>query len=108
MDDLISRQEAMELCGEKLIDMKANPDFYDDAISHYGGSRYNDGVNTCIDVIEELPSAQQEQKTGRWIPFYEGSFVCSKCKRDYKVDTYMGEPLWNYCPNCGAKMEGLK
>jgi len=27
---------------------------------------------------------------------------CSEC--NYTVD--LGEPLWHYCPNCGAKMDG--
>lgn len=30
------------------------------------------------------------------------TWYCSNC--DYRVDED-NEPTWNYCPNCGAKME---
>ena len=42
-------------------------------------------------------------KHGRWEPYLnEGLIVkCSVCGSRYV------EP-WNYCPNCGAKMEGEK
>ena len=44
---------------------------------------------------------------GRWISKnphgYEWTFVCSNC--DY-VDGYPFNDRHNYCPNCGAKMDG--
>lgn len=44
---------------------------------------------------------------GRWISKnphgYEWIFVCSNC--DY-VDGYPFNDRPNYCPNCGAKMDG--
>ena len=50
-------------------------------------------------VVENLPSAQPERKTGRWIrssnklvPYY-----CSSCTGRFNYE-------WNFCPNCGAKM----
>ena len=60
-------------------------------------------------TVEELKSAQPEPKTGKWLPdnnnyIYE-QYVCSECKNSFKVDTCMGKPMWNFCPNCGAKME---
>ena len=43
---------------------------------------------------------------GRWISKnphgYEWTFVCSNC--DY-VDGYPFNDRYNYCPNCGAKMD---
>lgn len=45
---------------------------------------------------------------GEWLPdnrnYYEERFVCSVCKRSYEVDTCMGEPMWDFCPHCGADM----
>lgn len=32
---------------------------------------------------------------------YNGDFCCSKC--NYEI--YQGERYFNYCPNCGAKIE---
>ena len=59
----------------------------------------------------------EERKTGKWIHgrevsremigdavtaiFYEG-WQCSECKCLVEDER---EPLWKFCPNCGAKME---
>lgn len=70
-------------------------------------------------VIEEVKKAiTPERKTGKWIHgreiaremigdcitaiFYEG-WKCSECECVVEEER---EPLWNYCPNCGAKMRG--
>lgn len=56
-------------------------------------------------VLDELPSVQP--KTGRWIPFDCDTWECSECKNLFT--TLEGTPkdnLFNFCPNCGAKMEG--
>ena len=61
-----------------------------------------------INDLEKLPSAQPERARGTWMPdtmcYYEERFICSECKGNYKVDTCMGNPMWNFCPNCGADM----
>ena len=52
---------------------------------------------------------QEPVKTGKWIETKEWggrNFCCSECRFCFIVDTYMLKPMWNYCPNCGAKMEG--
>lgn len=59
-------------------------------------------------VIKSAPAADVvEVVRGRWIkrqfadePTAFG-YRCSECHLTYKVDT-------NYCPNCGAKMDGGK
>ena len=53
------------------------------------------------EVLDNLPSVQPEQKTGRWIDAREqcGEFMCSNCQFLCCTNQY------NYCPNCGAKME---
>ena len=40
---------------------------------------------------------------GRWIASHDEFCACSICK--YPV--YMGWNQTNYCPNCGAKMDGV-
>lgn len=55
---------------------------------------------------EQLPSAQPERKTGRWIYDNEaypygnpcGHYDCDQCGESVPHKT-------NFCPNCGAKME---
>ena len=54
-------------------------------------------------MINKVPTVDAEEVVhGRWIPLYPtGSFSghCSVCKT-------LGSTDWNYCPNCGAKMDG--
>lgn len=49
----------------------------------------------------------ENQKTGYWITQglspYEGISRCSACYKTYDIRVE-----FNYCPNCGAKMEGEK
>ena len=50
-------------------------------------------------VIEAL---EQEPKRGHWLEAKEEDpcwYRCSECGRLYDLDE-------NYCPNCGARMEG--
>lgn len=57
--------------------------------------------------ISEIPSMQLKTKTGRWvlIPNYQfngyPNLCCDQCRRSVQTRT-------NYCPHCGAKMEGWK
>jgi membrane protease subunit (stomatin/prohibitin family) len=65
-----------------------------------------------LDAINALPPAQIEQKTGRWIPKFDGQFkggaywfYCSECGR-IVPDVRNGG--WSFCPQCGKKMRGDK
>ena len=59
------------------------------------------------DMIEELPSAEPV-KRGQWIKAdsqqyfrkHYPCFTCSEC--GYRKDS---QKTWNYCPNCGARMD---
>lgn len=67
---------------------------------------YIDGV---MAVIETLPAADVAPVVrGEWVDTPNGTeTICSYCKADWNVfdnDTYR----FNYCPNCGAKMEEFK
>ena len=61
-------------------------------------------------ILEEQPTIE-ERKTGQWMFMFNGKFKggaywfeCSECKR-IVPDVRNGG--WSYCPNCGAKMEGM-
>jgi len=60
-------------------------------------------ANYAIDFLKQLPSAQPERKTGRWIDRSGGMAsswnYCSVCG---------GQQIYRYdfCPNCGADMRG--
>lgn len=59
--------------------------------------------------LEQLPSAQQERKKGKWIYHPEigwgDTWLCDQCG-EKTISTVMGKPRANYCPMCGADMRG--
>ena len=61
-------------------------------------------VSDTMDALENLPSAHPEHKVGRWIeePYRERHWHCSKCGQVVG----MTKAFYNYCFNCGARMEG--
>ena len=54
----------------------------------------------ALDMLEHLPPVTPQPKTGHWIfdEILDKHYYCSECKS-------MGVDYWDYCPNCGAKME---
>ena len=91
--------------------------------AHYswwkGGTREMtmDEAKSDFDTIIDLqPTVDAEPKHGRWITVSDGYgngvatasiCECSLCKDTiwvYKND----KRKWNYCPNCGARMESKK
>ena len=60
--------------------------------------------------IVNTPTIEAEPvRHGEWLPDENFSLnrICSSCKKKIWVPTnYDGEILFNYCPNCGAKMKG--
>lgn len=54
-------------------------------------------------AIEALSASEPERKTGKWITQQFGCWAeCSECHELYDIPI----SLSNFCPNCGAKMEG--
>ncbi len=69
---------------------------------------YSDPLNVLTEVrdkIRELPSlTPQEPKTGHWRKTgYIDKVMCSICNR--KIWNFWEANDFDYCPNCGAKME---
>ena len=63
-----------------------------------------------LDLLNDLPTARFERKTGKWITVDKGlivtSYKCSECGRTVRDDTgYDVCKDYPYC-HCGAKMEG--
>ena len=73
--------------------------------------------NALMEEIKVIPAADVAPVVhGRWLNFYN-DFSCAECDRcgtTFEVtDSESNEGLWNafklsynYCPNCGAKMDG--
>lgn len=44
----------------------------------------------------------------KWIWDSGSRYECEACGNTTEVDEITGTPIYNYCPNCGAKMDGKK
>lgn len=70
------------------------------------------GVDHAIQCIEEAPAADVAPvRHGRWLTTdaYPHRLYCSICYKTYAKNAKWVNELdlpTNYCPNCGAKMDG--
>ena len=48
----------------------------------------------------------EPSRKGHWIrlDYQRDRYECSVCHTQGYVDTCMYEPIWEYCPRCGARM----
>lgn len=64
-----------------------------------------DAVGMRIDALTVTRAAHITQ--GHWIESDHGSYVCSACGEDWVLnDGNPEENHMNYCPRCGARMDG--
>ena len=78
------------------------------AVKYLSFSGFSDEQIKAIEGAFSCPSAgidcedcpAYEPKTGHWVfdEVLDRHYYCSECKS-------MGVDYWDYCPNCGAKME---
>jgi len=89
MNDLISRQTAIEAYGDWYVEEGTAEGF----------------IGTIKQLLEGLPSVKPERKIGKWIdgrPYVNSRWkVCSVCH--HSANTPSGGD--NYCSYCGSKME---
>lgn len=101
MNDLISRQAAIEALEREKTYCTA---FRDGYVKKNIFEKYNMGIDDGIKALNNLPSAV---KQGKWfntstdIPKLLMN-VCSECGFQYPSAI---RTRFNYCPNCGARME---
>ena len=72
-------------------------------------TRLADRQFEIIDLLKRVPTADVEElRQGEWIELAEsGEYKCSVCHRGSRSEKApMPSTYWNYCPNCGAIMEG--
>ena len=97
MSDYIERQKAVKAIGEEYI---PRTDFERGMVSQLSCDK---------EKIKALPSADVAPVVhGRWIDedpaFAEYSANCSVC--GYEIDVHDERGYFNFCPYCGAKMDG--
>ena len=87
-------------------------DFYNAILDILSGDSNNDRANQIIDLFDDLPTADvQPMKRGRWITWDDSGFTkCSCCNSEYYIADSQtvgdSEGFVNFCPNCGARMDG--
>ena len=109
MSDLISRQAAIDALDFEIVHMTA---YCDGKNEGNPLAQYNKGLEDGKKAIEALPPAQpsahQERMRGRWVPVTNGrgGYECDQC-HNYAPSYQDGvEWLSDFCPNCGALMDG--
>ena len=88
--DLISRADAIETIMSEPMNEPKYPIWF-------------------ADKLKALPSADAEHGVWEHIesPLEDNFFKCSKCGNPLKIPTVDGEPIYNYCLHCGAKMDNV-
>lgn len=75
-----------------------------------GDSGREHGLRATIEVLQSIPAAEVAPvRHGRWERVFEDCDLChrcSLCKKSGLRDGNEYEVLSDYCPNCGAKMDG--
>ena len=63
---------------------------------------------SCMAKLNDWLKGEQERQA-KWIYDHESNSIeCDKCRAKYKLSPYERESDFNYCPNCGSRMEGIK
>lgn len=64
------------------------------------------------ELVDDEPTADvQEVKHGEWLkpsnsPIDNRQWICSECKGLVETAYHCEHCYYNYCPNCGARMDG--
>ena len=104
MGDLISRSAMLEALDEsERIARKRVPDLQDDELRPKLKSIRKFIANRPAVDAEPVRHGTWEKRT-YWIgSFGENQMVCSECGKKYGFHA-----PYNYCPDCGAKMDGRR
>lgn len=92
--DTISRQAAIGVLEERIF------------ANGYSNTALISELNRSIGYLTRLPSAQTEQKVGKWLKISPaGIYECSECGQAVMTSDI---DCYKFCHGCGARMEGTK
>lgn len=86
MDDLISRQAAIDALNEKCL----MPVWCKVLVKK---------------MLTDLPPAQPQRKKGKWDTFFSDRYKVHEIGVECSCCGYRTQERTTYCPNCGAEME---
>ncbi len=90
------------LSGHREVDKE----FVHEALGLYMGECVDGYDPVSVSKLADL--IEPEERTCRMEPTGDGSVVCSACRTEYTSRwLHEGEYVERYCPNCGARVEGL-
>jgi hypothetical protein len=98
VDEFISRKAAIAYIREQSEECQK-------AFEELGGESgiYADAYNDLAEDFYSIPAADVAPVVhAQWIEDKSGIIICPECKRGYNLIT----KFTNYCPACGAKMDG--
>lgn len=108
-EDCISRQAAVDYCYQLInVEHQQGSDEM-----NYGQERVAQ-TETILHHLEFIPSVTPQPKTGRWLEKEVNSDKvidewqsarCNVCDKYYTTPYMYYFSHYNYCPNCGARME---
>ena len=98
MNDLIRRKDAIDYFVTNIGVVDADGYAVDD---------YDERVKAWTERFSGVPSAEPEQKKGKWIGNKYMYYCCSECGHEAYWDAGCTcQRLFDFCPNCGADMRG--
>lgn len=72
-------------------------------VENYANGNDLVGLRTAIEALkEERPHGEWIKTDNRW---GLGEYECSACRSYLDIPTQMGEPMFKWCPYCGARMK---
>lgn len=95
-----------------ILRLKAIRDYYGTKTAEERAGR--GGVVACICAVHDFPTVDAEPvRHGRWIPIEYDSYAdgaplwnkweCSECYHEHNGEE---DTLTDFCPDCGARMDG--
>ena len=69
--------------------------------------KWCDPCGAAVEAVLSVPTVDVAPVVhGRWEWDLVDVYRCSACGEKSRVKEVMGKPAWDFCPNCGAKMNG--
>lgn len=101
MTDYISREEAIDAIKSLESSMPPKDNYT---------KGYDAALGRALIAVRAVPPFADVQpvRRGKWLHFNNDSnfIFCSECKHEAYWDTDYGQQLFDYCPYCGARMDG--
>lgn len=111
MAEYIEREKVIKLLNDNIGNTAAEAAANGHFDEYFDG--WTDATSSAIMGAESIPAADvRPERHGVWGRVsdddqYEGWYFCSECKDEYFTPAEDDENMLpNFCPNCGAKMDG--